>query len=1189
MKLKNKKYFHYKGQVHDLEIQSEHNDHSYNIENIVVHNSAAGSIVAYAIGITDLCPVEYNLLFERFINPERKVMADIDWDSDTTGRDKVVEYLIETYGRDCVSNVATFGTYSPKSALKDMSRGLRKTPETEAILNKKICKMPELAEEGVNKWKPKSGELIAFFEETYKNTNDPEIKMWINDNRDTIRLSDKLQGQMKSIGTHAGGVVVTPEPIYNFVPVMKNDKKLVTAFREADGSSKDLGELGVLKLDVLGLRTLDIFNDCIKNIKQDKGIDLSEKIRYLTTDDKNLIKYFSSGNNYGIFQMDRSAMFTSQFKRDGAEVDSFEDIVAINAMNRPGPLETFLPKYGYWKAIDKGKIVLTSEELKEVDAERYPFEFMRKALSLTYGCLDKDEKVYIPSLGYYVPIKDVVNDLDVFSKNGDFYQVAKNNLTIYRGINDIYKYTFKTGYTLNVTKDHKINTVYGEMEIGQAFEKGISVILPKKLDYFVQDGYMSDYKSGIEAMLFGLMLADGNFKSTNIVLTNSSNVILEWFEKNVEYLFPECKIKKYHKKNNTFDYVVSGNIKRINPFMNQLKEMGLQGKGSRNKFIPKKFFKSSERNKLHLLAGLWDGDGGVTNEHAYYKTKSKQLAEDIVLICRQLGMLPIIKFYKDNTYSITLDLLNYARFAQYMLLDYKKPVRFTHPYYNQIDKEFIQEKIKEKFGSERFYYKSHNLKRKNSGSFYKDQNELSNLCEKLGIKEFFDNNYFVKIQKEEFVKRDEVYDLNIDGEPWFVAGQGGILVHNCLLFQEQFMQMVCDASDFNFGEADSFRRGIAWRKDHPKYHTVAAYYERLEKGMLEKGYSKEDADKFVEYCRKFMGYSFNKSHSVVYSYITWQTLYFKHYYPAYFYAAMLNGEDKEDKIQEIIEDAKKNTIEILPLSIAKSQFFNKPETDTSIRLGYKLIRGMGDAVEAELIELQMHKCTTIDEIMQKPFKKINKTALDNLIKLGCFDEFGVERELIEKLKNMYKEPKIEKWFSRKRSPAEEKTMPECLSEAFEPSMVMGLIPHALEDAQPHIALIRSLTPYLKEESNEDASTKKKRLQKETIDAENELLGFSISADDSFNEFARAMKVAGFKSISDFDEDDPKCYFKVTKIIDLKTKNGKTYWQYTLNDGRKEFKAKVWRENKKIKEGSYAVGILENSQWGFTLNQCEFVK
>jgi len=758
--------------------------------------SAAGSVVAYAIGITDLCPITHKLLFERFINPNRKVMADIDWDSDTTGRDKVVEYLIETYGRDSVCNVATFGTYSPKSALKDMSRGLRKTPEMDLILNKKICKLPEVAEEGVNKWKPKSGELTAYFENIYKVTNDPEIRMWIEQNRDTIVFADKLQGQMKSIGTHAGGIVVTPEPIYNLIPVMKNDKKLVSAFREADGSSKDLGELGILKLDVLGLKTLDVFKDCVNAIKKDKGFDLYDKINHLDLTDDKLIKYFATGNNYGIFQMDRSAMFTSQFKRDGAEVDSFEDIVAINAMNRPGPLETFLPKYGYWKAIDKGEIVLTPEELADVNKERYPFEFMRKSLEPTYGCL---------------------------------------------------------------------------------------------------------------------------------------------------------------------------------------------------------------------------------------------------------------------------------------------------------------------------------------------------------------------------------------------------------LYQEQFMQMVCDASDFNFGEADSFRRGIAWREDHPKYYTVETYFDRLKKGMIEKGYTEEDVKKFVEYCRKFMGYSFNRSHSVVYSYVSWQTLFFKVYYPSYFYAAMLNNEDKEEKIQEIIDDARKNAIKILPLSVSKSEYFTKAEDDESVRLGYKLIRGMGEAVEDELKALEMHKCKTIDEVLQKPFKKINKTALENLVRLGCFDEFGVERELIEKLKNLYKEPKIEKWFSRKRGPGEEKHMPECISEAFDTTIVMDIVPNIINEPLPHIALVNALTPYLKADTKEDPDRKKIRIQKETIAAETELLGFSISIDDSFNDFARSMRAGGFKAISDFDEDDPKCYFKVSKITDLKTKNGKTYWQYTLNDGRKEYKAKLWRENKKIVEGNFCVGVLEHSEWGWTLAQIELVK
>ena len=752
--------------------------------------SAAGSVVAWALGITGLDPLKHKLLFERFINPNRKVMADIDWDSEMGGREQVLEYLISTYGRDRVLNVATFGTYGPKSALSDMSRGLRKDTGHDTILMKKITKLPELED---------AEDLIVYFDKINKLSQDPEITNWIAGNQDTIGFAHKLIGQMKSIGTHAGGIVVTPVPFHELIPVIKGGGggNLVTAFREADGSSKDLSDLGILKLDVLGLKTLNVFKECLIKIKEDKGLDLNEKLHHLDLDDTKMVKYFATGNNYGIFQMDRSAMFTSRFRQDGGEVDSFEDIVAINAMNRPGPLEKFLPKYGYWKAIDKGKIKLTKEDLAEVDAERYPFEFMRKSLEPTYGCL---------------------------------------------------------------------------------------------------------------------------------------------------------------------------------------------------------------------------------------------------------------------------------------------------------------------------------------------------------------------------------------------------------LYQEQFMQMVADVSGMTFGETDSFRRAIAWKSDNPKFHTVKNYFDKLEESMLSKDYTKDDVAKFLEYCRAFMGYSFNRSHSVTYSYISWQTLYLKVYYPAYFYSAMLNMEDKEDKIQEIIDDAKKNAIEILPLSISKSEFYCKAEGDMGVRLGYKLIRGIGDKVEDELKELEMHKCNTMDEIMQKPFKKINNTALNNLIRLGCFDEFGVDRGIIVQLKELYKEPKIEKWFSRKRNPVEEKTMPEILSSNFDVPLVMGFIPEALESDVPHIALVKLLTPHLKAERVDDPELKKIKMQKDTIAAELELLGFSMSVDDSFNDFARAYKSGGFKALSDFDADDPKCYFKVVKILELKTKNGKAYWQYVVNDGRKDFKMKVWRQNPKVKEGSCCVGVAEfDEKWGWTLLQAEFVK
>ena len=335
--------------------------------------SAAGACSLWGTGVTGLNPIEHKLIFERFVNPNRKVAADIDADFENGGRDKVLEYLISKYGADSVCGVVTFGTYKPKSSLQAMSRGLRKDTGQDSILMRKITKLDGLED---------AEDLDAYFKNIYKKTPDEDIRSWIENNQDVISYGQKLMGQISQLGTHAGGIVVTNGPLYNYIPVTRGGSNMVTAFKEADGSSKDLSELGILKLDILGLGTLNILKECVTSIKKDTGIDLEEQIYYLDLTDKNILEYFSKGNNYGIFQMERSKMFTEKIA-----IDSFDDIVAINAINRPGPLEKFLDKYGYWKEIDKGEIKLTVEELEKVNKERYPFEFMKKALGPTYGCL----------------------------------------------------------------------------------------------------------------------------------------------------------------------------------------------------------------------------------------------------------------------------------------------------------------------------------------------------------------------------------------------------------------------------------------------------------------------------------------------------------------------------------------------------------------------------------------------------------------------------------------------------------------------------------------------------------------------------------------------------------------------------------------------------------------------------------
>jgi DNA polymerase-3 subunit alpha len=335
--------------------------------------SAAGSSVCWGLGITALNPMEHGLIFERFINPQRKVMADIDADFEQGARDLILQYLISKYGQESVVNVPTFGTYGVKSALAAMSRGLGKETGHDTILMKKITKLEKLDE---------AENLPEYFKKMRNKTLDDDIIDWIDNNQDTIDFAQRILGQMTQLGVHAGGIVITPGPVYNFIPVTRGSGNLIAAFREADGSSKDLGELGILKLDILGLKTLNILKFCVENIKKDKGIDLYEQIDCLDLTDKKVLNYFGTKSPYGIFQMERAKMFT-----DKIHVDDFEDIVAINAINRPGPLEKYLNKYGYWKDIDKGKIKLDQDELDVINMERYPFEFMEKVLSPTYGCL----------------------------------------------------------------------------------------------------------------------------------------------------------------------------------------------------------------------------------------------------------------------------------------------------------------------------------------------------------------------------------------------------------------------------------------------------------------------------------------------------------------------------------------------------------------------------------------------------------------------------------------------------------------------------------------------------------------------------------------------------------------------------------------------------------------------------------
>ena len=315
--------------------------------------SAAGSIVAYSLGITTVDPIKYGLIFERFLNPERVSMPDIDIDFAPEGRQKVIDYVVEKYGEGQVAQIITFGTMKAKLAIRDVGRALN-IPYAEVDRVAKL--VPFELKMTIQKAIDISAELRAMYE------NDPKIK-------ELLDTSMALEGLPRHASTHAAGVVITSEPIVNYVPLQLNaDNFITTQF------TKDTVEsLGLLKMDFLGLRNLTVIENAVNIIKKTRGIELDiESIDYSK---KEVYELISSGNTDGVFQMESAGMqsFMQELKPD-----SFEDIIAGIALYRPGPMEQ-IPRY--------------IENKKNPDKITYKHPLLENILNVSYGCMVYQEQV----------------------------------------------------------------------------------------------------------------------------------------------------------------------------------------------------------------------------------------------------------------------------------------------------------------------------------------------------------------------------------------------------------------------------------------------------------------------------------------------------------------------------------------------------------------------------------------------------------------------------------------------------------------------------------------------------------------------------------------------------------------------------------------------------------------------------
>ena len=354
--------------------------------------SAAGSLVSYCLGITDIDPIRYSLLFERFLNPERVSMPDIDVDFCYERRQEVIDYVVRKYGKEKVVQIVTFGTMAARMVLRDVGRAL----DMPYAAVDRVAKMIPMGGQGHNITIKEAVEISADLKKAYNEEDDV---------RYLIDMSQKLEGLPRHASMHAAGVVIGQKSIDEFVPLSRGSEDAITT----QFNMTTIEELGLLKMDFLGLRTLTVIQDAVKNIKRSKGIDID--IDHLDIEDKAVYDLLCTGQTDGVFQLESSGM--KSFMKE-LKPRNIEDVIAGISLYRPGPMD-FIPLY------IKGK-----EHPEDIT---YDCPQLEKILAPTYGCIVYQEQVMqivMELAGYTLGRSDLVRRA-MSKKKGDVMQRERQN------------------------------------------------------------------------------------------------------------------------------------------------------------------------------------------------------------------------------------------------------------------------------------------------------------------------------------------------------------------------------------------------------------------------------------------------------------------------------------------------------------------------------------------------------------------------------------------------------------------------------------------------------------------------------------------------------------------------------------------------------------------------------------------
>ncbi len=1096
----------YCGKVYDLTVKDLR---AYNIEGLSVHNSAAGSICLYGLGITKLDPIEFGLLFERFFSVDTKYILhssmfgfsfatpsietpknlpqklyerakehsefnearfisegkrmkqmgclndfmriffvfldgkmepgnsndcdsviafysgmtklrptnqftpkeeltaarvsppDVDLDFDYHRRDEIFIHLQEKYGNERVAHIGTSGGFKGKQSIKDVGKVLDIGEDWEKNIDiKKQNEEKKLKGEKVEDVERSKKTLERIeqladmatsgmsFKEAYD--DNPELRKAIDTDGMMYEACCQFDGLIRQFGIHAAGAVLCNRDLREVIPLRCDDKKLICTQWDKD----QVESLGLCKYDLLGLINVSIIDQTLKLIKEKKGIDID--IDDLKPDDPKLFEMLSEGKTAGIFQFETRGA-TEIVKMIG--IKEFKDLVACNAINRPGPGREVAEAYSDYKH-ERKEVELPHPLMKDVVSETYGLliyqeqimNLSRVMASFTRSEADKlrkcvtDDTMFVSKSRGWVSIKRLLKEgykddlfltMDEFGcqkwgKIKDIWGTGKHNVHTVKS---------KSGFFVNATQHHQFLTDDG-WKARMRLVDNDSLIVAKKIHY---DGV--DTISKNMAIVIAGILTERYFVEKTTTFTSFDKEFMDFYIKCFKEEFGD--VGNLYKGERVFAIHQNERLK-IHKYI----DFGL----SKDKKIPDCMMGMTYETTRSFLSFMFGAECGITYSSGQmeYSSKSIKIINQIKLLLLRFGISSLFSVYKHkkygNFYRLYINNLSDQKLFLSLLTDNfpkRKKEDLIRIIEKKDDKNFSSDSIPKKI-VKRFMDQYPFVGNGESGSIYKikvTKSRFSRMCEMSKDKKWISlsngcHSYDkIKSVNEVFSKSIETYDFSMEneGEPYIIAN--GIVIHNSI--------------------------------GKKKIELLDALREKFIAGCVENGVDKATAIDVWQLIYKFGGYGFNKSHSAAYAYLAYQEAYLKYYYPVEFFCALFSSvigdaEKFEMYKMEAVGDERLGIkglgVKLWPVHVNKSR--DKYYIDNNgLRLPLTIVDKVGESAVREIMRGQPYKDFE-DFVNRVDSRSVNIAVVKNLarVKYGAFSCFGIsEKEAEQKFELMKKD------------------------------------------------------------------------------------------------------------------------------------------------------------------------------------------